>query len=47
MLSQILSGLKADELLHLLMALVNFSLEKGGHVNDSFNRNLFKILVLI
>jgi len=44
---KILSGLKVDELLHLSMTLVNSSFEKEGHINDSFNKNLFKILVLI
>ena len=42
-----LSRLRVDKLLHLLMALVNSSFEKGGQINDSFNRILFKMFILI
>ena len=37
---KILSGLKVDKLLHLLIALVNSLFEKGGYINDSFNKIL-------
>ena len=42
-----LLGSGADKLLHLLMALVNFSFEKESPINNSFDGSLFKILVLI
>ena len=42
-----LSRLRVDKLLHLLMTLVNFSFEKGGQINNSFNRILFKMFILI
>jgi len=38
---------RVDELLYLLVALVNSSFEKGGSVNDSFDKSLSKTLVLI
>ena len=43
---KILSGLEADKLLHLLMDVINFSLEKGFHIKyslkeSSFNKNTF------
>jgi len=42
-----LSRSGVDEILHLLMALMNFLFEKRDHVNDSFNKILFKMFILI
>jgi len=42
-----LSESGVDELLHLLIALVNFSFKKESYINNSFNGSLSKILMLI
>jgi len=44
---EVLSGLRVDKLLHLLIVLVNSLFEKGNQINDSFNRISFKMFILI